>query len=525
MTKNRLPVFLPLLLSLAFVLGMLLARYLPENNQRREIRDNDYNQKLQSILRYINDEYVDSVDLNKIIEESLPFILENLDPHSVYIPASMLTEVSEPLEGEFEGIGIEFNIQSDTIVVVNTIAGGPSAKEGVLPGDRIVYIDDSLVAGKGITSEEVMKKLKGAKDTKVKVSVFRKTSADLIDIEITRGRIPLHSVDVAYMANKTTGYVKVSKFAKNTHKEFVYAVEQLLEKGMKSIVVDLRGNSGGYLDAAIALADEFLPKGKLIVYTQGKNRPRISSYATRKGMCQDLKVAILIDEWSASASEILAGAIQDNDRGVVIGRRSFGKGLVQEPTFFPDGSSLRLTVARYYTPTGRCIQRPYNKGTEDYYESLYNSIIGNEVLAVDSSMKFITAGGKVLYGGGGIQPDIVVPPDTAGLTTYFNEIINKNLIYRFAWKYTDSNRKKLKSFTGWLSLVKFLETQGVYKQLLKYLSENEIVVPEKIDPKIENILKTHLNAYISRNIFDDAGFYPIALSVDATFLKSLEVLE
>lgn len=525
MTKNRLPLFLPLLLSLAFILGMILARYLPENNQPRDIKSNKYNQKLQSILRYINDEYVDSVDLNQLVEESLPYVLENLDPHSVYIPASMLTEVSEPLEGEFEGIGIEFNIQNDTVVVVNTIAGGPSATEGVMPGDRIVYIDDTLVAGKNIASEQVMKKLKGAKGTKVIISVYRKTSPELIEIEITRGRIPLHSVDVAYMANKTTGYIKVSKFAKNTHKEFVYATEQLLDKGMKAIVVDLRGNSGGYLEAATALADEFLVKGKLIVYTQGKNRPRMNSYATRKGSCHDIKIAVLMDEWSASASEIFAGAIQDNDRGIVIGRRSFGKALVQEPTFFPDGSSLRLTVARYYTPTGRCIQKPYNKGKDNYYEDMYNSLIGNETLVIDSSKKYITSGGKVLYGGGGIQPDIVIPPDTSGLTPFFYDVVNKNLIYRFAWKYTDANRTKLKTFSGWLSLINYIEEQEVYKELLKYFSENDIIVPSSIEDRTEKILKTHLSAYISRNLFDDAGFYPIALSVDATFLRALEVLK
>ena len=370
-----------------------------------------------------------------------------------------------------------------------------------------------------------MKKLKGPKGTKVYISVLRKTSSELIPIEITRGRIPLHSVDVAYMANKTTGYIKVSKFAKNTHNEFVYAVDQLLEKGMQSIVVDLRGNSGGYLEAAVALADEFLEKGKLIVYTEGKNRPRVSSYATRKGNCHKIKVAVLIDEWSASASEILAGAIQDNDRGIVLGRRSFGKGLVQEPTFFPDGSSLRLTVARYYTPTGRCIQKSYENGSDDYYEELYKSLLGNETLKIDSSKKYITKGGKILYGGGGIQPDIIVPPDTTGLTSFFNEVVNKNLIYRFAWKYTDKNRDRLNAFTGWLSLINSVEKQGVYNEMLKFITENEIIVPDKIEPRTEKILKAHLNAYISRNIFDDAGFYPIALSVDATFLKALEVLE
>lgn len=525
MNSRRLIIVLPLLLSLAFVLGMLLAGYLPENRVQEEMGFSDYNQKLQSILKYIQDEYVDTVEMDDLVENSIPLILENLDPHSTYIPAALLTEVSEPLEGEFEGIGIEFNIQNDTIVVVNTIPGGPSAKEGVLPGDRIVMIDDTVVAGKSVTSEQVMKKLKGPKGTQVVVSVVRKTSPDPIEIRITRGRIPLHSVDVAYMANKTTGYIKVSKFAKNTHKEFVYAVDQLLAKGMKSIIVDLRGNSGGYLDAATALADEFLDKGKLIVYTEGKSRPRVSTYATRKGRCHDIKVAVLIDEWSASASEIFAGAIQDNDRGIVLGRRSFGKGLVQEPTFFPDGSSLRLTVARYYTPTGRCIQKPYDRGSEDYYKDVYNSMLGIETLKIDSSRKYITAGGKVLYGGGGIQPDIVVPPDTSGLSSFFNEVVNKNLIYRFAWKYTDLNRAKLKTFPGWLSLVMYLEKQNAYGEMLKFISQNGVAVPSVIENKTKNVLKTHLNAYISRNIFDDAGFYPIALSVDATFLKALEVLE
>ncbi|PKP20523.1 MAG: hypothetical protein CVU05_08865 [Bacteroidetes bacterium HGW-Bacteroidetes-21] len=521
--NNRLLTFLPLMLAGTFILGMALSHFLPEN-QNTSVQKISTDQKLQSILKYISEEYVDTVDINNLIELSIPALLENLDPHSVYIPASELTEVSEPLEGEFEGIGIEFNIQNDTIVVVNTISGGPSERFGVMPGDRIIMIDDSLVAGNGVSSPIVMKKLKGKKGTEVIISVLRKSSPKLIPIEITRGRIPLHSVDVAYMANKTTGYVKVSKFAKNTHKEFVYAVKQLLDKGMTSCVLDLRGNSGGYLDAATALADEFLDKGKLIVYTEGKNRPKVSTYATRKGNCHDVKLAILIDEWSASASEILAGAIQDNDRGIIIGRRSFGKGLVQEPTFFMDGSSLRLTVARYFTPTGRCIQKAYDKGKLAYYEDVFSSLVENDTLTPDSTQKFITKGGKTVYGGGGITPEIKMPIDTTGITPFFTEIVNKNLIYRYAWIYSDKNRNNLSRFKNWYTLADELNKKNVYQEFLHFAAKSDVQIPSKMDAKTEKLIRTHLNAYISRNILDDTGFYPIALSIDATFLKALEVL-
>jgi len=520
--NNFYQIIFPIIISLVFIGGIYFTHLLPEKKTKSNISTEE--RKLQAILNYIVEEYVDSIDLTHLIENTLPPLLDYLDPHSIYIPASDLSEASEPLEGEFEGIGIEFNMQSDTIVVINTISGGPSEKIGILPGDRIVLINDSLFAGRKIDTKDIIKQLKGKRGTKVKVSIKRKPFEELIDYEITRDRIPLHSVDVAFMYNDDIGYIKISKFAKHTHKEFVHAAKQMLDRGMKKIILDLRGNSGGYLDAATALSDEFLEANKLIVYTQGRNRPKVETFSSRKGSCKNIELAVLIDEWSASASEIFAGAMQDNDRGIVIGRRSFGKALVQEPTFFKDGSSLRLTVARYYTPLGRSIQRPYEKGTVDYYESLVNQILDPENQLNDTIQKekFVTPKGKILYGGGGILPDIVIGHDTTDLTPFFREVVRKNLIYRFAWDFSDNNRKSLEGFKDWKSLDQHLDNINILNRFNNFLKKQEIIAPE--NDKANKIILTHIKAYIARNIIDSQGFYPIALSIDNTFLRAVEEL-
>ncbi|MBI4648380.1 MAG: S41 family peptidase, partial [Bacteroidia bacterium] len=361
---------MPIILSVTLIFGLWLGNRIGKNTNRTFLNLYPSSNKINMLLDYIEEKYVDPVSKKELIELSIPQILNNLDPHSVYIPSKEVETMNEPLEGNFYGIGIQFNIQNDTIVVINTISGGPSALLGVLPGDRIVSINDTLYVGSKITSDQVMKKLRGKEGTKVRIGIKRKETREVIYFEISRGKIPLYSIDVSYMIDNEIGYIKISKFSRTTYNEFITSVRKLINHGMKKIIIDLRGNNGGYLDAATNIADQFLDGEELIVFTKGKSQPTYSTYSTPGGICGKMKVIILIDEWSASASEILAGAIQDNDRGLIIGRRSFGKGLVQEQTQFPDSSAIRLTIARYYTPTGRCIQRPYQKGVEEYYNDI-----------------------------------------------------------------------------------------------------------------------------------------------------------
>ena len=486
--------------------------------------------KLSSIINYIQEEYVDTISKDKLIEDAIPLILADLDPHSVYIPARDLKETNENLQGNFDGIGVEFNIQNDTVIVLNTIAGGPSEKVGILPGDRIVMVDDSIIAGIGISNDGVMKVLKGKKGTIVKVGIFRKSVAEVLSFDIARDKIPYYSVDVAYMIDDRTGYIKMSRFSRNTYDEFITAVHKLKIEGMENVIIDLRGNSGGYLEIATKIIDEFLEAGKIMVYTQGQARPKKELLSSSKGLCIDNNVIVLIDESSASASEILAGAIQDNDRGLIVGRRSFGKGLVQEQTQFPDGSALRLTVARYYTPTGRCIQKPYNNGSIDYYHEINERYYNGEFMDADSihfsdSLKYTTPGGKVVYGGGGIMPDVFVPVDTSGISDYFTDVRNKGLIYKFAFKYADDNRQFLNKFSNYSDLLKYLEKNNILSVFVKFAQKEGVKpVASEIEYSREN-LNVLLMAHISRNIFDDEGFYPIISKIDNALNKAVELIE
>ncbi|MEZ5199370.1 MAG: S41 family peptidase [Bacteroidales bacterium] len=407
--KNRFTLYLPILFAIVLIIGILLGYKLTPvstvNPNLFKLNLNRYD-KLNDVVDYIVEEYVDSVSKEQLTENGINGILDKLDPHSNYITAREFHAVNDPLLGNFEGIGIQFRIISDTIVVIYPIPGGPSEEVGLLAGDRIVLVDDSLVAGVGIDNEGAMRMLKGKRGTEVKVGIFRKETAGSMDFIIRRDVIPTYSVDIAYMPEDRIGYVKVSKFSATTYNEFLSAVGGLKSQGMNKIILDLRGNTGGYLQAAIDMADEFLEKDKLIVYTKGNNQPRESSYATSKGQLESDEIVILIDEGSASASEIVAGALQDNDRGTIVGRRSFGKGLVQRQLDFLDGSALRLTIARYYTPTGRCIQKPYDseKGFEEYYHESVDRFYNGELVEADSnhlvdSLKYITPQGKVVYGG------------------------------------------------------------------------------------------------------------------------------
>ncbi|MGA1978299.1 MAG: S41 family peptidase [Bacteroidales bacterium] len=450
-----------------------------------------------------------------------------LDPHSVYIPAKDLARANEPLEGNFEGIGISFNMMTDTILVISTIPGGPSEKIGILPGDKILYVNDSLVAGKGIPDEKIMGMLKGPKGTTVRIKILRKGHKDLLNFDIIREKIPIYSVDVAYMINKNTGYIKINSFAITTFDEFMKGLNELKSQGMTKLIVDLRENAGGIMEAAIQIADQFLKKGQLIVYTKGRTQPRNEARATGKGEFETGDLVILIDEFSASASEILAGAIQDNDRGTIIGRRSFGKGLVQEPVQFSDGSGMRLTIARYYTPTGRSIQKPYNKGFDEYYDDIPIRYSRHEVENPDSihfadSLKFTTPGGRVVYGGGGIMPDKFVPYDTSGISQYFVRV--RPLIYQFSLDYADKKRESLAKYATPAEIEKYLDRQGLLGQFADFAATKSIK-PDPAGLKISgNTIQTQLEAYIARNIMDNKGFYPIWEHLDTTLKYAIDFL-
>ena len=522
-------VFLPVLLSVAVVVGILIGLYLPTDrnlNQHPNIRSR--NDKLNMILNLVESNYVDSVNRNDLLESAIPAILKKLDPHSVYIPAKDLARANEPLQGNFEGIGISFNMLTDTILVISTIPGGPSEKIGLLPGDKILFVNDSIVAGKQVSDEKVMSMLKGKRGTVVKVKILRAGVKELLEFNITRDKIPIYSVDISYMVNDDIGYIRINNFAMTTFDEFMKGLRELREKGMTKLILDLRGNSGGIMEAAIQIANQFLKEGQLIVYTKGRTQPRTEARSTGKGEFETGDLVVLIDEWSASASEILAGAIQDNDRGTIIGRRSFGKGLVQEPVPFPDGSGMRLTIARYYTPTGRSIQKPYNNGFDEYYEDLNTRFTHGEFEVSDSihfsdSLKFLTPGGRTVYGGGGIMPDKFVPVDTSGVSPYF--VKARTHLYRFALKYTENNREQLKKYTNPRELEKYLDRQSLLNQFIEF-AEASGVKRDDAGLKISgSIIHTQLKAYIARNILDNKGFYPIWEQIDTTLKYAIAFLK
>jgi carboxyl-terminal processing protease len=548
--KNLKSVLLPLIFSLILIAGILIGNWYSNNfygqnlslkqifgSGKSSVPQSTFgnssvmpsNNKLSSILNYISSEYVDSISVETLTETAIPTILDELDPHSVYIPAQDLSKYNEPLVGNFSGIGVQFNMVDDTVAIINTIANGPSEIVGIIAGDRIVNVDGRNVAGVKLPSDSIVGMLRGPKGTIVKVGIMRRSEKNLLDFEITRDDIPLYSVDVAYMVNDSTGYIKISTFAQTTYDEFIAAVEKLHAKGMDKLILDLRSNGGGIMDAATRIADQFLEDNKLIVYTQGKARARYDVYSTAGGICNKDEVCILIDEFSASASEILAGAIQDNDRGIIIGRRSFGKGLVQEQIQFRDGSALRLTIARYYTPTGRSIQKPYNHDKMDYYSDLNKRYDHGEFENADSikfvdSLKFVTPGGKIVYGGGGIMPDIFVPMDTTGISPYFNKVRNLGLLYRFAFDYSDKSREKLIKYETAADLSSYLDKTTYYKEFLKY-AEVKGVPQNAAELKVsEELIKVQIKAYIARNTIDNEGFYPIIQEIDNTLLKAIEVM-
>ena len=531
MDKNkRLTVWLPVIIAASIALGIFIGNHYLSISQGKK-RSYSSGNKINAILDIIDEQYVDTVSMSKLVESTIPKIFSELDPHSVYIPAEDASVVNEELEGSFSGIGVSFNMQTDTILVISVISGGPAEKAGLLPFDRIISINDSIFSGKKKNQGEIMKTLRGAKNSTVKLGVQRGNSPELLYFDVTRGDVPVNSVDVSYEAAKGIGYIKVSKFARNTYNEFITAIAKLKQAGCTSFVIDLRGNTGGYMDAAINMINEFMPEGRLIVYTEGKSFPRSDVYANGTGTCKDAPIVVLTDEISASASEIFSGAIQDNDRGTIIGRRTYGKGLVQTQMSLSDGSEMRLTIARYYTPSGRCIQKKYEMGNTDAYDQdIYNRYMHGEFdsadsIKMDDSLKYQTVGGRTVYGGGGIMPDIFIPRDTSGVTSYYSNVVNSGVLYLYALEYSDRHREKLGSFKTWEELYNYLQQQPLLSDFVNFAATKGI----KRRPTLINIsgklIENQLQAYIVRNFFDEAGFYPIFLKDDVTLLRAIKILQ
>ena len=532
--KNSNP-FLPLFFALVLIIGIFVGIRLNRNSQQNELlqlfsNEKNNTNKLDELLDYVLREYVDTLNRDSLTDVTIETLLGNLDPHSAYIPASDLQATNEPLNGNFEGIGVEFNLLRDTIYVVTAIPGGPSEKAGLKSGDKIIFVDGKKVAGIKITNEMVFKYLKGKGGTIVKIGVLRYGTSNIEYFKITRGKIPIYSVDAAYMMDSITGFIKISRFASTTYQEFDNALSKLEKQGLKQLILDLRGNPGGFLDAAIDISDEFLPKGKMIVYTQGKNKPRQNSISSEKGRFEKQKLAILIDENSASASEIVAGAVQDNDRGVIIGRRSFGKGLVQEQTEFKDGSAIRLTIARYFTPSGRCIQKPYENGRiEDYYQDEMERYDTGELVNADSvklnkKLKYTTPAGKVVYGGGGIMPDYFIPIDTTKVSRYISELLYKNLINDFALEYVNKNRTQLKYSSAKEFNQQFKVNTPLINELKSYANKNDIKSSASDLGKGLDLLSTHLKAYIAKDIFNQEAWFFVKNANDDACKKALLML-
>ncbi|MBP3533235.1 MAG: S41 family peptidase [Alistipes sp.] len=488
--------------------------------------------KVTRVLSLIENSYVDSIPSDSIAEVAIPAILEVLDPHSVYIPAREFEQTEEPLQGEFDGIGVVFNMATDTVIVLNVVPSGPSQKAGVQGGDRIIRVNDTLIAGQKMSTTEVMKRLRGKRGTQVSLSLERKGIAEPVEVVVTRDAIPLHSVEAAVMLTENTGFVKLSQFSRTSYAEVTSAVERLRKEGMTDLVLDLRGNSGGFLDQAILIANEFLPKGSLIVYTEDRHHRRVHQFSDGRGKSTDLALAVLIDEGSASSSEILAGALQDNDRGTIIGRRSFGKGLMQSQVPFPDGSALRLTVARYYTPTGRSIQKPYSAGNDDYEMDIINRFNHNEFFSADSirfadSLRFTTPKGKTVYGGGGIMPDVFMPLDTTNVTKYYLEVSGRNILYRYTIDYADSHRAELGAAKTTADLRRMFDRdRGMFDRFVEYAASQGVKPVRRDIERSREIMEAQLKAFVARNSdLDNSAFYYFIYPIDNTLRRAVEILD
>ena len=530
--KNNNTRFIPFLLAICLIAGIAIGTFYANHFSGNKLGIiNTSSNKLNALLRIINDQYVDTVNMGELVEEAMPQILSELDPHSSYIPAKDLEAVNADLKGSFSGIGIQFTIQNDTIHVNSVIQGGPSEKVGLMAGDRIVEVDDSAFVGKIVTNSEAMKRLKGEKGSKVKLGVYRPGEKDLLHFTVIRGNIPVKSIDAAYMINEKVGYIKVNKFGETTYPELLIALAKLNQKNCEGLIVDLRGNTGGYMAAAIQMVNEFLPNNRLIVYTQGRKSPREDYNSNGTGSNQKMPLVVLVDEGSASASEIFAGAIQDNDRGTIVGRRSFGKGLVQQPIEFSDGSAIRLTIARYYTPSGRCIQKPYEKGKESEYElDLLTRYEHGEFFSADSIKQdetevYHTRLGRPVYGGGGIMPDIFVPQDTTGMTSYFRMAANRGLIIRYTFDYTDQNRSTLQKYDTPEKMEAYLKGQNLLNKFAAWAEKKGLKRRNNLMMKSRRLFEMSLYGNIIYNMLGMEAYVEYLNESDKTVLKAVEILE
>ena len=524
--EKKVKTWLPLWIGLSIALGILIGSIYSQFGSTGKVVGTG---KIDAVLNYIDKSYVDTLNMRALVEDALPKIVQELDPHSAYISAGDMKRVNEDLEGHFSGIGVSFYVLKDTIVVTSIVPGGPSEAAGIQQWDRIVNVNDTLIAGKKITNADVLKKLRGEKGSEVKLGIKRDGKSTLTDIVVTRGDIPMSSVQAAYMSTSTIGYIKVGTFGFNTFNEFISALSKLKSQGARSFVIDLRGNSGGSLEVVVAMVNEFLKKGNLIVYADGRNFPRQDNYANGSGTSKDDDVVVLIDELSASASEIFAGAIQDHDRGLVIGRRSFGKGSVQSQRSFPDGSAVRLTVARYYTPSGRSIQRKYEKGKYDEYEmEALNRYMQGDYVNTDTAstlVPFKTEGGRTVFGGDGIMPDVFVARDTIGMNSYFNSLANRDFIQEYAVTYSDMHKQKLQEFQSAEDLARFLYKQPLLLNLVSFADNKGIRPRPFYIEESRKLFERHLISYIVRNFFGEESYYSVYMQDDILMKRAVNFIE
>ena len=531
MNINKSNRFMPLLMALCVVVGILIGTFYANHFSGNRLNIiNSGSNRLSNLLHIVDDQYVDKVNIDSLVDMAIPQILADLDPHSVYIPAKDAQAVTDDLKGSFSGVGIEFTIRKDTIHVQNVVKNGPAQRAGILAGDKIVSVDGKTFVGKVVTQDEAMRRLKGPKDTKVKIGVVRYGQKAVKYFTVTRGDIPQRSITATYMLDKSTGYIKIKNFGETTYPELLIALAQLSQERFSNLVIDLRDNGGGYMNSAVQMANEFLPKNKLIVYMQGRKSPRQDFRSDGHGSYQKIPLIVLINEASASASEIFAGAMQDNDRATIIGRRSFGKGLVQQQIGFPDGSMIRLTIARYYTPSGRCIQKPFKPGdNQDYDNDLLTRYQHGEFFSQDSikhtGPAYHTSIGRIIYGGGGITPDIFVAEDTLSMTSYYKQAAMSGLILQYAFNYTDNNRQKLNTYSSMMEMSKYLVSQNTVEQFAAFADKNGLKRRNLMIRKSHKLLERFINSRIIYNMLDEQAWTEYINQDDPTIATALRVFK